>query len=183
VTPALLSGLVAAACVLASARRLAFAILPVWLDPQLLVTALEEDRDGALQKLQQIVSADQRAGWERELVASASTSDVSSRPGLVNEQLRELDWRAHRWARVPRVCASIATSAGFLFGSLALIQSLSVEAGDVTLRALVSAVNALAIGIAGTSFCVAVHIRARQAVRKRLAATDRFVERLEGLLM
>jgi hypothetical protein len=46
---------------------------------------------------------------------------------------------------------------------------------------LVSALDALAIGIAGTSFCIAVHLRARRVVRERLAATDRLVDRLEGL--
>lgn len=179
--PALLSALVAAACMLASTRRLAFAIMPVWLDPQLLLAALDGDSERALATLRQIVMACPPAVWERDLVTASSTGEASSRPALVNEQLREFDWRIQRWARVPRVCASIATSAGFLFGSAALIQGLSLEAVDVT-ATLVSAVNALAIGVAGTSFCVAVHLRARRVVRERLAATDRLVERVEGLL-
>jgi hypothetical protein len=179
--PALLSAVVVVACVLASARRLAFAVLPVWLDTRLVAVALQERGVAGLERLRQLVAGCDQATWERDLFAAAAAADVPSRHALVNEQLGELDWRVQRWARVPRVCASIATSAGFLFGSLALIQGLNESAEEIA-PAVVSAVDALAVGVAGTSFCVAVHLRARQAVRERLAATDRLVDCLGGLL-
>jgi hypothetical protein len=104
---------------------------------------------------------------------------------LVNEQLTELDGRAQRWVRVPRVCASLATSAGFLLASIALVQGLAVPAEDDAPTgagaAIMGALNALAIGIAGTSFCYAVHVRARRLVRERMAAVDRLVLRLESV--
>jgi hypothetical protein len=180
VIPALLSAVVMAACVAASARRLAFAVLPCWLDHDLLLSVLKENGVGGPARLRDIVASD-GAGWERDLLVAARVDDPSARTALVNEQLRELDWRARRWERVPRVCASIATSGGFLFGCVALIQALTADAGDVGV-ALVSAVDALAIGIAGTSFCASVHMQARRTTQQRLAATDRLVDCLEGLL-
>jgi hypothetical protein len=49
-----------------------------------------------------------------------------------------------------------------------------VDAGT----ALGPALDALAAGIAGMSFCVAVHFRSRRALRERLASVDRLIERL-----
>src|SRR6185312_16504630 len=82
----------------------------------------------------------------------------------------------------PRVCASISTSAGFLFGLLALLGGLQEAAGDDVQDALHgtlgSALAALSIGIAGTAFCAAIHVRAGKASRARLVAVDRLVDRL-----
>ena len=55
----------------------------------------------------------------RKRIGSATSSPRWTRSGparvaLVNEQLAELDYLAQRWERVPRVCASISTSFGFL---------------------------------------------------------------------
>ena len=85
---------------------------------------------------------------------------------------------------VPRVCASIATSTGFLFGSLALLQGLSApEGGDAAVAnaALVSALDAVSLGIAATAFCVAVHVRTGRLVAQRRAAIDDLVTRLQRL--
>ncbi len=177
---AVLSALVASVCVLASARRLAWAASPGWLDPQLLADALRGERGTDWPRLRAAIAACDGAKWESELVEALGAADECSRTALVNEQLRELDWLAQRWARVPRVCASVATSAGFLFACIALMSGVGDSTGDMG-RMLVSALDALAIGIAGTSFCIAVHLRARRVVRERLAATDRLVDRLEGL--
>jgi hypothetical protein len=46
---------------------------------------------------------------------------------------------------------------------------------------LLSALDALAVGIAGTSFCVAAHLRARRVVRERLAGDERLIGRLQAL--
>ena len=176
-----LSALVASACIFASGRRLAFAGSPAWLDPQLLVDTLREGRPGEGPMLRDAIAACEGAGWERDLIAALDVADEDLRAALVNEQLRELDWRAQRWARVPRVCASVATSAGFLFACIALTQGVARPTPDVG-GTLVSALDALAVGMAGTSFCIAVHVRARRAVRERLAATHRLVLRLEAAL-
>jgi hypothetical protein len=176
---AALSALVASACVLASVRSLACAVSPTWLDPRLLVEALRGDRVADWPRLGAAVATCAGAQWETDLFAALGAADERARTALVNEQLRELDWRARRWARVPRVCASVATSAGFLFACIALMREAALGPADVG-EALVSALGALAIGIAGTSFCIAVHVRVRRIVRERLAATDRLVDRIES---
>jgi hypothetical protein len=183
---ALLSAIVALGCVLASIRRLAWAVAPTALDPLLLLDALEGDRGKKRwPALQRALTQLPEWMWEHDLGLALKEKDSRSRDALVVEQLLELDWRAQRWARVPRVCASIATSAGFFFGSIALLQGLSLPveegASPDARAALFSALNALTVGIAGTSFCVAVHLRTRRTVRERLAAQERLTGRLEAL--
>jgi hypothetical protein len=183
---ALLSALVAAGCVLASARRLAWAVAPTSLEPTTLLEAFRDGRDDRWGTLRDAIASRDDLPWERDVFSAFRVGDAVARDALVHEQLMELDWRAQRWARVPRVCASIASSAGFLFASIALMRGLSLPAGDpgdrsAVTAALLSALDALAIGIAGTSFCVAVHLRARRAVRDRVAAAGRLVDRLRSL--
>jgi len=174
---------VALACVLASARRLAWAVAPTSLDASLLLDAVGEGKDW--RTLKDAVAAEPEATWERDLFQALGETDARSRDALVTEQLLELDWTAQRWARVPRVCASIATSAGFLFGCISLLQGLSLPSEEGSAPALgvalFAALNALTIGIAGTAFCVAVHLRARRVVRERHQATERLVARLLAL--
>jgi hypothetical protein len=170
----LLSALVAAACMAASARRLAFAVSPTALDPRLLEEALRGSPVVGWKALGEAVARVADASWERDLLRAFDAGDETSRVALINEQLGELDWRTARWDRVPRVCASVATSSGFLFASVTLMTSLALPAADAT-AALFSAVDALAVGIAGTAFCAAVHFRARRLVRERLAGADALV--------
>jgi hypothetical protein len=180
---ALLSALVAFACVVASARRLAWAVAPTSLDAVLLLGATNDGKAWAT--LRDAVASHPGPTWEGDLFQALAEHDPRSRDALVTEQLLELDWIAQRWSRVPRVCASIATSAGFLFGCVALLQGLALpsEEGSAPAlgTALFSALNALTIGIAGTAFCVAVHLRARRVVRERHQATERLVARLSTL--
>ena len=63
------------------------------------------------------IAQESDASWENELLSAFDADAITraGRDGVVNEQLLELDWRGQRWARVPRVCASVATSGGFLF--------------------------------------------------------------------
>jgi hypothetical protein len=184
--PTVLSAAVAAGCVLASTRRLALAVGPTTLEPGAVVVALRECRrqgriDAPARLLAALGPAD-GADWERDLLTAVSERDEPARVALVNEQLRELDWQTQRWARVPRVCASVATSAGFLFGCVALIRGMGLDAGEAgdTAGLLVTALDALTVGIAGASFCIAVHLRASGIVRERLAATDRLVDTLSA---
>ncbi len=184
------SAIVAAACVVASGRRLAWAIAPIDLDPRLISTALEGDRAVAICRgLQHELAASSLHGlaWERDLLAAFDEPERHARDARINEQLIELEGQTQRWARVPRVCASIGTSAGLLFALISLLQGLpnpegESSAGTIAIGgALSSALGALSLGIAATSFCVAVHVRAAAVSRERRAAIDQLIERLERL--
>jgi hypothetical protein len=198
----LAAALVALFCVAASARRFVLAVTPTTLDLDLVRTGLEEaDRDegddaggprvGAVERatrelgLRQALAADPRLAWERSLFEAFDEARGPVRDALVNEALLTLEERAERWQRVPRVCASIGTSAGLLFGSIALLQGLSIPTGDDTQAAiqaaLASALAAVSFGIAATAFCVAVHVRSGRAARRARVAVDALVERLRCL--
>jgi hypothetical protein len=179
------SAVVATACVVASGRRLAWAIAPMAVDPRVILRALETDRDGATRRrLQRVLASNDRFAWESEFFAAFDEVDEQARDARVSEQLTELDGRARRWARVPRVCASIGTSTGMLLACIALLQGLAVPGADIAAQmaidgAMPSALAALSLGIAATSFCVAVHVRAARVYRERRAAIDELVERLD----
>jgi hypothetical protein len=197
------AALVAVLCVGASARRLAWAVAPIDLDPRMLAkalgAALEHGQGDALRRALGMLMEPpgdgqpdgrppvgaRRFAWERDLFAALDEADRRQREALINEQLLDVEARAARWSRVPRVCASIGTSAGLLFGSLALLQGLGAPAGDggaaATHEALSSALGALSLGIAATSFCVAVHVRAARVARERRQAIDNLVTVLERI--
>jgi hypothetical protein len=125
--------------------------------------------------------------WERALT-EAFAFPRGARAALINEQLSELDYRAQRWARVPRVCASVATSTSFLLASLALREGLATAAilgedarGSALDHVVISGLNVATIGLAGAAFCIAIQMRARAAVRSQLESADALVERLEFL--
>ena len=176
-----LSILVAAACALAAARRLAWAIAPVRVD--LRVIGAEADSDPSLlADVGGAMASFPELTWERALWAALDLPDAPARNALINEQIVELEWLVDRWSRVPRVCASISTSTGFLFASMALMQGLSASDAaspipDVT-QAVSPALDALCVCFASASFCFAVHVRARRAVRDWLVAADGLVGRL-----
>ncbi len=165
---------------------MALAVAPTWLDPNLLAALLPAAADrGVIGRLQRAVADDARCAWERDLLDALGQKDNRAREALVNEQLTEFDWRTQRWARVPRVCASIATSSGFLMASLSLLLALGAGAGDggvdgARAAALGAPVAMLMMGVAGTSFCIAVHVRSGRIIRERLASADRLVDRLES---
>jgi hypothetical protein len=174
---AVLSAIVAFGCVLASARRMALAIEATSLDPKLLADAFQGMDLVSKRALRDVIAARRDLPWEHEVFAVLANPDPRARDAVLEEQLIELDWRLQRWGRVPRVCASIATSGGFLFASIALMQGLAAPAGEMpAVRAtLQSALDALLLGVAGTVFCVVVHLRTRRVTRERLAATERLV--------
>jgi len=184
------AAMVALACVVASGRRLAWAVAPTGLDPRMIAKALQgetgENADAAFRSLRAAVSSDGRLEWESELLAAFEVDDEQQRDALVNEQLLELEGRLARSSRVPRACASIATSAGLLFGTLALVQGLAGPEGEggtvVTSHgALPSALAAVSLGIAATAFCVAVHVRAGRIATQRRVAIDDLVTLLQRL--
>jgi hypothetical protein len=171
---------VAASCVAASWRRLALASSITATDPALLLAALRKD-GAAWTAVARELSATGEAEWEHELLEALEATPEDVRVALTNEQLGELDYRSQEWARVPRVCASIASSSGFLLASLAMRAGLAADAPDVN-GAVASALNAATVGLAGAAFCIAAQSRARAVVRERMAAVDKLVERLEDRL-
>jgi hypothetical protein len=179
------------ACVGASALRLSYVIEATPFDPASLVAGL---RGGgamlgpdALGVFDAAAERTPGAGWERN-VAMAMVQSQDLRPATLGESMTELDFLTRRWASVPRVCASLASSFGFLLATVALRVGLSRLAGTLDPDEVVSvnaavldAIDAAAIGLVGTAFCIAIQHRARAAVAARLLGAERFVELLEGL--
>ncbi len=188
-----LSAIVAMLCTAASLRRLRWAVEPTALDPTALRQVFAaEDGLAVLSPLRDALAGNRELAWEHELLAAFTEPGAAAREARVNEQLTELEGRADRWSRVPRVCASIATSAGFLFATVTLLRTMApavsalgsvnrANGSDAVMATLAPALDALAVGIAGASLCAAVHVRARTARQQRLNATDRWVERLRTL--
>lgn len=184
----LASALVALACTVASLRRLKFAVAPTSLDPGILLARLRGDagRKGVVRVRRAIERAD-GAEWEKELLAAVS-SPREHRVARVNEALTELDHLLKRWSRVPRVCASVASSSAFLLASLALRVGLGAAAdlpeelrSDAINRAVIDAINVAAIGMAGAAFCIAAQMRAQQSEKAFMQLADKLVERLEAI--
>lgn len=181
---AVVAFLVTLSCAAASARRLWLVANPTALEPETLLTALEREAR-PLEAFQRLASKTAEADWERDL-AEAMASTSRHRAALVNEQLTELDLRLQRWVRVPRVCASVSTSFGFLLATLVLRRGLTdagalpSDVGELAVRGLIAdALTVAALGIVGTAFCVAAQAQARRVLASRAQAADRLVERLE----
>jgi biopolymer transport protein ExbB/TolQ len=179
-----LSAVVALACALASARRLATVVAPMQLDPRILLDALQGDRDGRLpERLRAVLAGDARFAHEHELLEALAMERDDERDARLGEELSDLKGRVQQGLRVPRVCASIASSAGFLLGTMALIGAMGAsgpanegDTGGQAPATLGVALGALAVGIAGASFCAAVHMRARRVHRERMSAVTRLIE-------
>ncbi len=179
---------VALLCIAASARRVMFAVAPTALDPGAIVEALRGDAGRArFATIASAIRGRPDGDWERDLF-DALASPPEDRAARVNEQLTEVDYLTQRWDRVPRVCASIASSSGFLLAALALRNGLSDPAAfadetksAVLGAALIDAVDVAAIGIAGAAFCIAAQMYAKKAARARRDAVDKLVERIETL--
>ena len=175
----LVSALVSLGCGIASARRLGWAVAPTTLEPSALLEAVVREPAGSWRDFAAGIAL-LDIPWESDLFAAFAEVSEAAREASLSELLLELEWRAHRWSRVPRVCASIATSTGFLCASIGLMDGLAAADAD-TNAVLFVALDALAVGLAGMSFCVAVHFRSQRALRERLAAINRLVERLRRL--
>jgi hypothetical protein len=178
----LLSAVVALGCVLAAARRLVWAVAPTVLDPTAFLDAVGRS-PGSWRGLHERVGTQPDLQWERDLLAAWHEPVGALREAVADEQLFELRWRVQRWERVPRVCASIATSGGFLFATIVLLQGLAapVEPGaPISHTMLLGALTPFSLGLAGMAFCVAVHLRARRIVSMRLAAYDRLLQAARG---
>jgi len=136
----------------------------------------------AMASLRAAVGAESRAQWEQDLFAAFAEHDVRLRDALVNELLTEVDGLTGAWSRVPRICASLATSCGFLFASVSLLRSWGgVQAPPALGLAVVSAVDAFSIGVMAAAFCVVIHVRAARAARDSLSAIDQLVARMQSV--
>jgi hypothetical protein len=156
-------------------------VAPTTLDLSLLMRAVGAAGQ-ARAKLLDAMAGNAALDWECALLRAATEPDRDVRGAALGELVTELDGRLQEGARVPRVCASIATSTGFLCATAALLQGLSAApAGEPVVAAenlFVSALGSLAAGVAGATFCAAVHLRARRVSRTRAAGGDALVHRL-----
>ena len=183
-TPLLVfAALVTLGCVAACTRRLYFATHPIEFHAAPWLAFVKR---GEGERVARAIAREPRAEWERELLGALAEPNEAARAGRVNEQLGELDFRLSRWARVPRVCASIASSAGFLCGSLALRFGLVATTGvadevrsDAINAVVLQAVNVAALGVAGAAFAVASQYRARKAAQAFQRDADALIEALE----
>ncbi len=180
---------VAVLCVAASVRRLLFVLPPDGLDTGEIVVALRGDAGRArFPGVASRVAKLPAGAWEREIFAAASERPAEVRASLLNEQLRERDFDLARWSRVPRVCASIATSSGLLLATTALragLQDPDALAADVgqlvTSGAVGQALDVAMVGLAGAVACLALQASANRLAKAELAATDELVGRVEAL--
>jgi hypothetical protein len=176
---------VALACALASVRRLWFVTHATALHPDEVVTSMKK---GGKDAFRAAAADEPAADWERDLLEAVANPNEKARAALVNEQLTELDFRMQQWVKVPRVCASISTSFGFLLATLVLRRGLvdygpevSADVAELFVRGLVGdAMSVAAFGLVGTTFCIAAQNAAKKLVAARLEAVDKLVELLEG---
>jgi hypothetical protein len=183
---AVLAALVALACAAACTYRMWLAANPTALHPDEVLAAL--DRGVTLERIREAAAKLPDADWERDLIDAVREPRADARAALVNEQLTEVDRRIQRWERVPRVSASLASSAALMLATLVLRRGLaaspdlSAEVAELVVRGLIAeALAVAAMGMVGTAFAIAAQGQAKRIVRARAAATDRLVERLERL--
>jgi hypothetical protein len=170
-------------CVAASVRRLAWAIAPTGIQHRTLLASIGQSR-GAEARAKLTAGLDRygpaRGQWERALVVATAEPDETTRSARINEQLTELEVLSERWDSVPRVCARLTSSAGFLCATVALLEALAPgedETRDLH-ASLWTAVGALVAGVVAAGVCAAVHLRARTARAEAAQAADRLVEGL-----
>ena len=168
-------------CAAASARRLGWAVAPTGLDHSVLLGVIGDARGAeARERLDAALGPGSPAEWEAGLLDAAGAKDERIRSALINEQLTELELLAGRWAGVPRVCVRLATSAGFLCATVSLLQGLALPVTDTYSadlhEGLMSAVGALAAGLAGAAFSAAIHFRARRAQARGALVADKLVQ-------
>lgn len=183
------AAMTALACALASARRIWLVTHATFLHPDDLVAWLgAEVQPDSVDRLREALSDLAHAEWELEFLDALFVAEPA-RSALLNAQLGELERRLKAFEHVPRVCARIATSTGFLFGTLALRRVVadagewSLDASDTVVHeAILRAMILVAMGLASTAFCVAAHRCARKLAHGRLEAVDRMVDRLEAIL-
>lgn len=178
-----IAGLVALLCAAACTRRMWLVSNASAWHPALVVAALGRAPDRArLAWLREVAAGDPTAVWERDLLDAALEPDAEARAALVNEQLGELDRRAHDWSSVPPICARITMSVAFLLAALVLRDGLAqaTDFSEEAMKALVGeGLTVVLFGFVGTSFAIAANRHARATTRARLALVDALLEKIE----
>jgi len=179
------------ACVAASGFRLHLVVLGTVVDPGRLEAGLRalsrQPGGGRIPALRAAVGDSPDAEWERDVLA-ALEAPSEDRAAFLGEAMTELDFRLRRWAKVPRVCASLGTSFAFLLATVALRVGLSDLVGTLDEArvlsvndAVLDAVDVAAVGLVGAAFCIAIQVQARKALAVRREGSDDLVEVLELL--
>ena len=162
------------------AHRLSLAVAPTAFDLELLLPALKQP--GGLAKVRQGLAAFDC--WERDLLEAATASPPAARGPLMDEQVVEADSstgaldprapgrREHLHQRGLSVCVGGPHPGP---GRCRVRGRASRDGVEPSL-----ALDALALGIVGTAFCVAVHLRAQVVTRQTRLAVDRLVDHLRG---
>lgn len=178
---ALSSALVAGACALASTWRLRNLQVATYHHPGEAAEALARGGAARAAAIALMETAPEES-WERSICAAAATPSGPLRDAMRVEQELDLDYALLRWGRVPRVCASLSTSAGFMIASLLLRDALmndGVLGGDIGLLLTQGPVGeALAVagfGLAGALYCGTFHGLMAHTLRRRRGDADRIV--------
>ncbi len=173
----------------ASARRLRYVVELTPIDDGALAGCLagRASSPPPLPALAARLAALPDADWERGVLAAVEHGQ-ESRAAMLGESMTELDFRARRWARVPRVCASLASSFGFLLATVSLrvglanVVSPAGESTEVSVNtAVLDAVDVVAIGLVGAAFCAAIQYRSRALLSLRMTGAGRLVDLLDSL--
>lgn len=183
-----LACVISAACIAAALRRLYFVYEASTFDPDELLRVLRGNEGRAhAPALLDVLVKDARPEGDRDVFEALRDRSPDHTAHLV-AALTELDFRFERWVRVPRVCASIASSAGFLLATWALRTALldapevAEEAFRGTLEgALGAALGVVAVGAVGTVACMTAFMEARRVGKARKVATEKLIERLESV--
>ncbi len=170
--------LVACACMGLSLRRLLFVFEAPFGDAEAWLKTLRAAKKRGLSLLDAKVPEGSFEGMVQE--ALAAPEDI--RAARLGEALMELEFSLAHWARVPRVCASIVSSVGFLGAAVflrrGLLDAVDGEAPDFN-GLVLSAIGVAAVGIAGAITCALVHRAAMREAKQRMRAADDLVEWLE----
>jgi hypothetical protein len=205
-----LSGAACAICVSASARRLSFVFRSPFADPEALcrglrrISQLETQTppsdlppasDGAAEASERTsdpapdrLEAARRSldtvfpeGSFEHTLLRARALPFDARDSEVAMGLLDLQYDLARWARVPRVAASLATSVCFLGAAAALRQGLLEDEQPNFEAATWRAVGIVAMGLATGLACMLLQRAAAREARRRLRAVDDLVPLLTGL--
>ena len=179
--------LLCAGCAAASLRRVFLVILATPFDLAAIANGLRGVSSEQARDLGAALARVPEADWEAAVFA-ASREPPDARAASLGEAATEIGFRTGRWARVPRVSATLASSLGFLLATISLRVGLSDLGSDVDAAggasidlAVFDAIDVAAVGLVGAAFCIAAQATARRALARRLLAADRLIQTVDGL--
>lgn len=169
---------VALSCMALSLRRLLFVFDAPFGDAEAWLKSLRAAKKRGLTLLDARVPEGSFEGMVQEAIAAPEEIRVAR----LGEALMELEFSLAHWARVPRVCASITSSVGFLGAAVflrrGLLEAVDGEAPDFN-GLVLSAIGVAAVGIAGAITCALLHRAAMREAKQRMRTADDLVEWLE----